>query len=79
MFRLRLALGGSIGPSRGIDIGSEMSGDVYDVTVRNIRMHDVAFAARIKSGRGRGGKVASLLITFGTVLQYHKCCPSPRY
>lgn len=52
-----LVEGGSIGPSRGIDIGSEMSGDVFNVMVRNVRYHGSKFAARIKSGRGRGGKV----------------------
>ena len=49
--------GGSIGPSRGIDIGSEMSGDVYNVMVRDVIFRGSKFAARIKSGRGRGGQV----------------------
>jgi polygalacturonase len=44
-----------VGPSSGIDIGSEMSGDVYNVTVRNVHFKEALFAVRIKSGRGRGG------------------------
>jgi polygalacturonase len=47
--------GGYVGPSSGIDIGSEMSGDVYNVTVRNVHFKESLFAVRIKSGRGRGG------------------------
>jgi len=50
-----LCAGGTIGPSSGIDIGSEMSGDVYNVMVRNMHFKEVMFASRIKSGRGRGG------------------------
>jgi polygalacturonase len=49
--------GGSIGPSSGIDIGSEMSGGVYNVMVRNVKFKGALFAGRIKSGRGRGGKL----------------------
>ena len=45
-----------IGPSSGIDIGSEMSGDVYNITVRNVSFSETMFAVRIKSGRGRGGE-----------------------
>lgn len=52
-----LVEGGSVGPSRGIDIGSEMSGDVYNIMVRGVAFHGSKFAARIKSGRGRGGQV----------------------
>lgn len=48
--------GGYVGPSSGIDIGSEMSGDIYNVTVRNMHFKESLFAIRIKSGRGRGGE-----------------------
>lgn len=33
-----------------------MSGDVYNVLVRNVHFKEVMFASRIKSGRGRGGE-----------------------
>lgn len=46
-----------MGGSRGVNIGSEMSGDVYNVLVRNIEFTGSNFAARIKSARGRGGRV----------------------
>lgn len=36
-----------------------MSGDVYNVTIRNIHFNTTMFAVRIKSGRGRGGKVSN--------------------
>eukprot|EP01038_Epipyxis_sp_PR26KG_P008835 gene8835-11926_t len=49
--------GGRIGPSSGINIGSEMSGDVYNVIVRDVRFTGSLFTTRIKSARGRGGKV----------------------
>ena len=54
--RFTVCAGGTIGPSSGIDIGSEMSGDVYNVMVRNLHFKEVMFASRIKSGRGRGGE-----------------------
>ena len=53
-------IGGRIGPSSGINIGSEMSGDIYDVMIRNIEFNVALFASRIKSGRGRGGKVYNI-------------------
>jgi polygalacturonase len=49
--------GGSIGPSSGIDLGSEMSGGIYNVLVRGVHFYHTLFAVRIKSGRGRGGYV----------------------
>jgi polygalacturonase len=52
--------GGFIGPSSGIDIGSEMSGGVYDVTVQNVHFKGALFATRIKSCRGRGGSVRNI-------------------
>ena len=51
-----------IGPSSGVDIGSEMSGDVYDVIIRNAQFHGSLFAVRIKSGRGRGGLVRNITL-----------------
>ncbi len=56
--------GGTIGPSSGIDIGSEMSGDVYNIMVRNMHFKEVMFASRIKSGRGRGGTHSFALYVF---------------
>lgn len=61
--------GGTIGPSSGIDIGSEMSGDVYNIMVRNLHFKEVMFASRIKSGRGRGGKVYN--VTFEDITMDH--------
>eukprot|EP00602_Paraphysomonas_sp_CaronLab_P009932 CAMPEP_0185036380 /NCGR_PEP_ID=MMETSP1103-20130426/29294_1 /TAXON_ID=36769 /ORGANISM="Paraphysomonas bandaiensis, Strain Caron Lab Isolate" /LENGTH=365 /DNA_ID=CAMNT_0027573899 /DNA_START=66 /DNA_END=1160 /DNA_ORIENTATION=- len=52
--------GGSIGSSRGIDIGSEMSGDVYNVRVKDVSFTRSEFAVRIKSARGRGGRVHNI-------------------
>lgn len=46
-----------IGPSRGVNIGSEMSGGVYNITIRNVHFHAAKFAVRVKSGRERGGEV----------------------
>jgi hypothetical protein len=52
--------GGFIGPSSGIDLGSEMSGGVYNVLISNVYFHHTLFAVRIKSGRGRGGYVRNV-------------------
>ena len=52
--------GGYIGPSSGIDLGSEMSGGVYNVLISNVYFHHTLFATRIKSGRGRGGYVRNV-------------------
>jgi polygalacturonase len=49
--------GGVMGHSRGINIGSEMSGHVYNVHVKDVRFVRSDFAVRIKTARGRGGKV----------------------
>ena len=37
-----------------------MSGDIYDITVRNVEFNVALFAIRIKSGRGRGGQVYNI-------------------
>ena len=50
-------LGGIIGPSSSINIGSEMSGDVYNILIRKVAFKGSLFSSRIKTGRGRGGKV----------------------
>lgn len=49
--------GGYVGPSSGIDIGSEMSGGVYNVMVRDVTFHGSLFSTRIKAGRERGSSV----------------------
>ena len=49
-----------MGNGRGINIGSEMSGDVYNVIVRNVKFSGSKFAGRIKAARGRGGKVYNI-------------------
>lgn len=49
--------GGMMYHSRGINIGSEMSGHVYDVRVKDVTFFHSEFAVRIKTARGRGGKV----------------------
>lgn len=52
--------GGHMGRSRGVNIGSEMSGDVYNVLVRDVVFNNAEFAARIKTARGRGGRVHNI-------------------
>jgi polygalacturonase len=44
----------------GISIGSEMSGGVHDVLVRNVQIYDVLHPLRIKTGYGRGGTVQNI-------------------
>lgn len=44
----------------GVVIGSEMSGSVTDVTIENCTMIDTDRGLRIKTRRGRGGKVARI-------------------
>ena len=46
-----------MGASRGVNIGSEMSGDIYNILVRDVEFTGSDFAARIKAARGRGGRV----------------------
>jgi len=48
------------GTGHGISIGSEMSGDVYDVLFQNISGTGMVQGVRIKSERGRGGLVANV-------------------
>ena len=45
----------------GISIGSEMSGGIYNVVVKNIKFNDVLHPLRIKTGYGRGGTVSNVL------------------
>ena len=47
----------TIGAGHGISIGSETSGDVYNVTFENMQMGGTDRGPRIKSERGRGGVV----------------------
>jgi polygalacturonase len=46
-----------------------MSGNVYNVLVRNMHFQGAMFAGRIKSGRGRGGNVHN--ITFEDITLEH--------
>ena len=62
-----LVEGGTIGPSRGVNIGSEMSGGVLNVTVRGVAFRGSEFAVRIKAARGRGGAVEGVLVENCTV------------
>ena len=45
----------------GISIGSEMSGGVSNVIVRDVKFNDVLHPIRIKTGYGRGGTVENVL------------------
>jgi polygalacturonase len=54
--------GGVIGPSSAINIGSEMSGGVYNVLVRGVLFKGGLFSTRIKSARGRGGYVKNITV-----------------
>jgi polygalacturonase len=44
-------------------LGSEMSGDITDVTIRNCQFKGTDRGLRIKTRRGRGGKVARIRIS----------------
>lgn len=58
--------GGVIGPSSAINIGSEMSGGVYNIMVRGVTFKGALFSSRIKSARGRGGYVRN--VTFEDIV-----------
>lgn len=57
----------------GIVIGSEMSGDVRDVTVANCTFTDTDRGVRIKTQRGRGGVVEDL--RFNNIIMRRTACP----
>ena len=57
----------------GVVIGSEMSGDVRDVTVSNCTFTDTDRGIRIKTTRGRGGVVEDL--RFDTIVMRRVVCP----
>lgn len=57
----------------GVVIGSEMSGDVRDVVVSNCTFTDTDRGIRIKTTRGRGGRVEDL--RFGTLIMRRVACP----
>jgi polygalacturonase len=46
----------------GVVIGSEMSGSVRDVTVRRCELRDTDRGLRVKTRRGRGGRVERILL-----------------
>lgn len=53
--------------SAAICIGSEMSGGVADVTVRNMTIVNTGFAFRLKTGAGRGGYIRNLSFADSTI------------
>ena len=57
----------------GVVIGSEMSGDVRDVTVSNCTFTDTDRGVRIKTQRDRGGVVEDL--RFDTIVMRRVACP----
>ena len=57
----------------GVVIGSEMSGDVRDVTVSNCTFTGTDRGIRIKTQRGRGGVVEDL--RFDTIVMRRVVCP----
>ncbi|WP_408960288.1 glycoside hydrolase family 28 protein [Natrinema sp. 74] len=57
----------------GVVIGSEMSGDVRDVTVSNCTFTDTDRGIRIKTQRDRGAVVEDL--RFDTIVMRHVACP----
>lgn len=57
----------------GVVIGSEMSGDVRDVTVSNCTFRDTDRGIRIKTQRGRGGVVEDL--RFDGIVMRNVACP----
>lgn len=46
----------------GVVIGSEMSGDVRDVTIRRCSLRETDRGLRIKTRRGRGGRVENIFL-----------------
>ena len=75
----------SIGSGHGISIGSESSGDVFNVTFDGLRLSGTARGPRIKSQRGRGGLVDGIVYrnilakeigtAFSLSLNYHPGLP----
>ena len=72
----------------GVTIGSEMSGDVRNVTVRNCRFHGTDIGLRFKTMRGRGGVVEHIDISdiemrdirddaISLDMLYHERSPAP--
>ncbi|WP_123539120.1 glycoside hydrolase family 28 protein [Halosimplex salinum] len=57
----------------GVVVGSEMSGDVRDVTVSNCTFTDTDRGIRIKTQRGRGGCVEDL--RFDSLVMRRVACP----
>ncbi|MFB6188323.1 MAG: glycoside hydrolase family 28 protein, partial [Halapricum sp.] len=57
----------------GVVIGSEMSGDVRDVTISNCSFQGTDRGIRIKTQRGRGGVVEDL--RFDTIVMRDVVCP----
>jgi Glycosyl hydrolases family 28 len=47
----------------GIGIGSEMSGGVSDILIRDIHIYNSSSALRLKSDRGRGGYITNITVT----------------
>jgi len=45
----------------GLSVGSEMSGGVFNITFRRIKLGDVLHPLRIKTGYGRGGCVRNVV------------------
>jgi len=66
--------GGTMNGGRGVNIGSEMSGGVYNVTVRGVTFHGSEFAVRVKAGRGRGGLVSGVAVEDVTVHEVTEAC-----
>ncbi|KAF5727656.1 Pectin lyase-like superfamily protein isoform 2 [Tripterygium wilfordii] len=47
----------------GVGIGSEMSGGIYNVTVKDLHVWNSAAGVRIKTDKGRGGYIANITIS----------------
>lgn len=47
----------------GIGVGSEMSGGVSNILIRDIHVYNSSSALRLKSDRGRGGYITNITVT----------------
>ncbi|MFB9769213.1 glycoside hydrolase family 28 protein [Lactiplantibacillus modestisalitolerans] len=57
----------------GVVFGSEMSGDIRNVTITNCTFQDTDRGIRFKTRRGRGGKISEIMVT--NIVMDNVLCP----